>query len=73
MVLRGWFNYYGKHYPSALYTVGLHFNRVLASWMMKKYKKVNSKSRAVDVIERIARRNSNMFVHWERGITSVFV
>ena len=31
-ILRGWLQYYGKFYPSALYAVLRHFNRTLVAW-----------------------------------------
>jgi len=71
-VLRGWFNYYGKYYPSALAPLWRHFNRTLVAWAMRKYKKLKGKSRAIEMFERIVKKNPNLFVHWQNGIKGAF-
>ena len=65
-VLRGLYNYYGKFYPSAMESVWKHFNKTLISWAMRKYKKFkNKKTRASKFIERIMRKDPEIFVHWK--------
>ncbi len=67
-VLRGWVQYYGRYYPSALDPVLGHFNKTLASWAMRKYKKLEGhKTRAALFIQRIAEREPQLFVHWRKG------
>ena len=39
-ILRGWFNYYGKYQPSAVFRIWRHFNRVLVKWARRKYKRL---------------------------------
>ena len=39
-ILRGWIEYYGRYYPTALNPVWTHFNRSLVKWAMRKYKKL---------------------------------
>ena len=39
-VLRGWIQYYGRFYKSALYPVFRHFNGLLVRWAMRKYKRL---------------------------------
>ena len=39
-VLRGWIQYYGRFYKSALYSVFWHFNGLLVRWAMRKYKRL---------------------------------
>ena len=46
-VLRGWIQYYGRFYKSALYPVFRHFNDLLVRWAMRKYKGCGSFSSAV--------------------------
>ena len=68
-VVRGWIQYYGKFYPSALYPVLRHFNRALARWAMRKYKKLaRHRRRAEHWLGGIARRDTKLFVHWQQGI-----
>jgi RNA-directed DNA polymerase len=68
-VLRGWMNYYGRYFRSALYAVFAHFNRTLVAWAMRKYKKLKGhKTRAARLIERAAKQNPRLFVHWEIGM-----
>ncbi len=71
-VLRGWFNYYGKYYPSALAPLWRHFNRTLIAWAMRKYKKLKGKSRTIEKFEKIAKQSPQLFVHWQKGIIGAF-
>ena len=72
-VLRGWLNYYGKFYASALGSLWRLFNKTLIAWAMKKYKKVRSKTRAGKMLMRIAKQKPDLFVHWKMGIVGSFV
>ena len=68
-VLRGWINYYGRFYKSALYPVLRHMNRALVQWARRKYKKLyRHRRRAEYWLGRIARRESWLFAHWQMGI-----
>jgi RNA-directed DNA polymerase len=72
-VLRGWIAYYGRFYPSALYPVFRHFNMTLVSWAMKKYQRLTGhKTRAALFLERIAKRQPHLFVHWQLGTGHAF-
>ena len=44
-VLRGWINYYGSFYKSALYPTLQHFDRILVRWAVRKYKKLKGHKR----------------------------
>lgn len=67
-VLRGWMQYYGKYTPSAMDPVWGHFNKTLASWAMRKYKKLyGHKTRASLFIQEIAKRDPQLFAHWRKG------
>jgi RNA-directed DNA polymerase len=64
-IIRGWINYYGAYYKSALFPVLLHINRRLSKWAMKKYKKLRGhKRRASKWITRMVKRNPKIFAHW---------
>lgn len=56
-VLRGWINYYGSRYKSALYSTLHHFDYILARWARRKYKKLKGRKRnAEEWLRKIARR-----------------
>ena len=64
-VLRGWINYYGRFYKSALYPIFDQLNCALKHWAMRKYKKLRGRQRRARYwLGRIARREPNLFVHW---------
>jgi RNA-directed DNA polymerase len=68
-VLRGWSNYYGRFYPSAMNTIWKHFNRYLARWVRRKYKRfANHKRRAYEYLNKLAQANPYLFTHWKMGI-----
>jgi len=72
-VLRGWLQYYGKFYPSALYPVLRHFNQTLVAWARRKYKKLaRHKTRAGQFVENISKTQPNLFPHWQRGMIGAF-
>lgn len=45
-VIRGWINYYGRFYRSALYPTLNHFNRVLERWVRRKYRQYKHNPKA---------------------------
>ena len=68
-VIRGWINYYGRFYKSEMYSVLVHLNRALIRWVQRKYKKLaRHKRRATYWLGRIAKREPQLFVHWQMGI-----
>lgn len=72
-VLRGWMQYYGRYYPSALDSVLGHFNTTLVAWAMRKYKKLKGrKTRARHFLREIAVREPGLFPHWKKGKVLVF-
>jgi RNA-directed DNA polymerase len=65
-VLRGWINYYGKFYKSALHPVFRHLNRALSGWAMRKFKRLRRHPRRAEYwLGRVARREPQMFAHWD--------
>jgi RNA-directed DNA polymerase len=65
-VLRGWINYYGNFYKSALYPTLHHFDYILARWATRKYKRLRGHKRnAADWLRNIARRQPMLFAHWQ--------
>ena len=64
-VLRGWINYYGRFYKSALYPVMRHMNRALINWARRKYKRLSIHRRRAEYwLGKIANRDPHLFVHW---------
>jgi len=64
-IIRGWVNYYGQFYKSALHPVVRQLNGSLQRWAMRKYKKLRRrKRRAFYWLRRIAKRMSYLFAHW---------
>jgi hypothetical protein len=64
-VIRGWINYYGQFYKSALYPMFNQLNGALQRWAMRKYKKLRRRRRrAFYWLGRIAKQMSHLFAHW---------
>src|SRR5712691_3577803 len=67
--IRGWLQYYGRYYRSALYPMMRQLDRSLARWAYRKYKKLRGhKRRAAHWIARISRRDPGLFAHWQMGV-----
>jgi RNA-directed DNA polymerase len=68
-ILRGWANYYGRFYASALRPIWRHVNDYLARWLRRKYKHLaRHTTRSFKELGRLAASSPKAFVHWERGI-----
>lgn len=67
-VLRGWANYYGRFYPSALKPLWRSVNRYLVRWMRRKHKRLRlHQTKAGRALGRLAEASPQMFVHWQLG------
>jgi RNA-directed DNA polymerase len=67
-IIRGWLQYYGRYYRSALYPIARALDRDLALWAKRKYKKLRHHlRRAAHWITRISRRDPGWFAHWQLG------
>ena len=67
-MLRGWANYYGRFYPTAMKPLWRQVNEYLVRWMQRKYKRLaRGVIRAARALGRLAERAPSSFVHWERG------
>jgi RNA-directed DNA polymerase len=63
--IRGWINYYGRYYKSALYPTLRHIDEILARWAHRKFKSLRRhRRRSRHWLERIARRQPDLFAHW---------
>jgi RNA-directed DNA polymerase len=64
-VIRGWLNYYGRYYKSALYPTLRYLNRCLARWAMAKYKRLRRhKRQAEHWVRKVSLRDPKLFAHW---------
>jgi len=72
-LLRGWIAYYGRYTSSALAPMLRYVNLTLRAWVMRKFKRFAAKTiRAGRFLERMAREQADLFVHWRLGLTGVF-
>jgi hypothetical protein len=64
-VLRGWWNFYGSFYPTALAPVFMRFDLALELWARRKFKRLRGhKRRSWHWLAQMARREPHLFVHW---------
>ena len=69
LILRGWYAYFGRFYPSALRRIWDNFNRYLVRWLCRKLKRfVGHKKRAWRYLARFARSHRDLFIHWRLGV-----
>jgi RNA-directed DNA polymerase len=67
--IRGWLQYYGRYYRSALYPPMRQLDRSLARWAERKYKKLRGHlRRATHWVARISRRDPKLWAHWQMGV-----
>jgi RNA-directed DNA polymerase len=63
--IRGWLQYYGRYYRSALYPPMRQLDRSLARWAARKYKKLRDHlRRATHWVAYLATR-SEVVAHWQ--------
>jgi RNA-directed DNA polymerase len=63
--IRGWLNYYGKFYPSALHDIREAIEFRLYKWTKCKYpKKRSSRTQAFSWLKQIKQWRPNLFAHW---------
>jgi RNA-directed DNA polymerase len=69
-IIRGWINYYGTYYKSALYRTFWHLDRIISRWAGRKYKRLKGRQRkAQQWLRRIRNRQSYLFAHWRFAYT----
>ena len=62
--IRGWINYYGAYYKTALAPVMAHFDKILSRWAMRKYKSLTRQRNAHRWVRSVAGRQPALFAHW---------
>jgi hypothetical protein len=64
-IVRGWMQYYGAFYRSAMYLPLSRINAYLVRWIRKKYKRLRAKKKAFQCWRGITIRYPRMFAHWK--------
>lgn len=69
LVIRGWYNYFGKYCPSEALRKDIYFvNLRLVRWLKRTRKKVKrSIKKSQHLLHCITKLNPNMFYHWKVG------
>ena len=63
-IVRGWMQYYGAFYRSALYPLLRRINAYLMRWIRKKYKRLRPFKKARACWQRITSQYPRLFAHW---------
>lgn len=64
--IRGWYQYFGKFYPSRMNKIWFYFNRALVLWAKSKYKSIRTSYRkAIALIQRVQEDCGSLFYHWK--------
>ena len=68
-LLQGWIQYYGRYTPSALVPLHRYVNETLAAWARRKFKRFRAdRVRALHFLQKLARSDKHLFVHWQIGV-----
>jgi hypothetical protein len=63
-IVRGWMNYYGAFYRSALYPLLARINAYLMRWLRKKFKRLRGRKKAQQAWDRAVTTRPKFFAHW---------
>jgi RNA-directed DNA polymerase len=64
-MIRGWINYYGSYYKSALYPTLWHLDSLLSKWASRKYGRLRGRQReAQRWLRRVRHGRPWLFAHW---------
>jgi RNA-directed DNA polymerase len=63
-IVRGWMNYYGAFYRSALYPLLTRINAYLMRWLRKKFKRLRGRKKAQQAWDRAVTTRPTFFAHW---------
>ncbi|MGC4857354.1 group II intron reverse transcriptase/maturase [Micromonospora sp. DT4] len=63
-IVRGWLQYYGAYYRSALLPLLERINAYLVRWIRKKHKRLRPFRKAQQCWQRITRQYPRLFAHW---------
>jgi RNA-directed DNA polymerase len=63
-IVRGWMQYYGAFYHSALQPLLRRINSYLVRWIRRKYKRLAGFNKSKECFQGITQRYPGMFAHW---------
>ncbi|EIM99194.1 reverse transcriptase, partial [Paraburkholderia hospita] len=64
--IRGWWNYYGAFYRTAMHGLGQYLDRKLVRWAQRKYKTLRRhKRRSDEWLHKMKKAYPRQFVHWQ--------
>src|ERR1041385_4442312 len=63
--VRGWLQYYGRFYRSAVYRSLRQLDKALARWASQKFKRLRRQRSAHQWVARLSRRAPALFAHWQ--------
>jgi RNA-directed DNA polymerase len=63
-IVRGWMNYYGAFYRSALYPLLTRINAYLMRWVRKKYRRLRGRGAFKQEWQRVTAQYPRFFAHW---------
>ena len=64
-VIRGWWEYYGSFYQTAMREPFRYIDRKLEQWARRKYKMLSRhKRRSLEWLSRVKKDDPGLFVHW---------
>ena len=63
-IVRGWMQYYGAYYRSALHDLLRRINAYLMRWIRKKYRRLRKFKKAHACWKRVTRQYPRLFAHW---------
>jgi len=64
-IVRGWMNYYGAFYRSALYGLLTRINAYLMRWVRKKYRRYRGRKEFQQAWARVTKQYPRFIAHWE--------
>jgi RNA-directed DNA polymerase len=64
-IVRGWMNYYGAFYRTALYPLLQRINAYLVRWLRKKYKRLRGFKKARTCWRRTTKQYPSLFAQWK--------
>jgi group II intron reverse transcriptase/maturase len=68
-IVRGWMNYYGAFYRSALYPLLTRINAYLMRWVRTKYRRYRSRRAFQPAWQRVTNQYPRFFAHWQWNTT----
>jgi len=66
-IVRGWWQYYGRYYPTAMFKLFTYLDERLGYYLRRKYRDLwGHTGRSLRRLNQIAKGNPEWFVHWQK-------